>query len=223
MKNWTIGKRIIFGFACLIFISISLGLFAYSHLSEVSKSSKAIVSDALPGVYYIGRIESNLRQAQVLVFKHIMSEAKEEMVQFDGEIAGISRTNEQMLIDYEKTISRPKDRELFEQVKPALANYRQLREEVLKLSREQKQKEAFEAAKVQLKPAYDRITGTIEALIQFNKEARMKWPRAFYRRSRTRKLESGSDSASRCWQASESASSSSAAHAGSEHVGHGAG
>jgi len=170
MKNWTIGKRIIFGFTSIILIAIALGLFAYSRLVTINHHSNAIVNDALPGLYLIGQLESSLRQAQVVTFKHIMSEDKEEIAQYDAEIVAVVETNGKRLAEYEKAISQPKDRELFEQVKAALVPFRSAREEVLKLSRENKSKEAFALTKTHLKPAYERLLAAVEATSTFNKE-----------------------------------------------------
>ncbi len=169
MKNWTIGKRIIFGFASIILITVALGMFAYSRLISIHADSDAIVGDALPGVYDIGRLESNVRQGQVAVYMHVMSETKDEMAQHEAEIASLVQANEKNMADYEKDIIQQTDRELFAQVKAALVPYRQVREEVLKLSRDQKSKEAFALAKTQLKSAYDTLTAAIGASVNFNK------------------------------------------------------
>ena len=167
--NWTIGKRIIFGFTSIILIAMALGLFAYSRLVTIRAHSETIVGDALPGVFMIGRMEAAVRQNQVVTFKHIMSDTKEEMAQFDAEMAESVQANDKILTDYEKTITRAKDRELFEQVKAALPPFRLAREAVLKLSRDQKSKEAFEMAKKELKPVYEKLTAAIEALVDLNK------------------------------------------------------
>jgi methyl-accepting chemotaxis protein len=171
MKNWTIGKRIIFGFTSIILIAMALGSYAYTRLTTIRTYSDAIVGDALPGIYTIGRIESDVRQAQITTFKHVLSESKDEKAQYDAEIASIVQANEKALVDYEKTITRAKDRELFEQIKAALPIYRQAREEVLKLSRDQKSKEAFELSKKQLKPVFDKLSAAVEAEVAFNKES----------------------------------------------------
>jgi methyl-accepting chemotaxis protein len=171
MKNWTIGKRVIFGFTSIILIAMALGLFAYSRLIVIRTCSNAIVGDALPGVYQIGRLESSLSQSQVATYKHVISDSKDEMAQYDAEIVTIVKANEDVLADYEKTISRPKDRELFEQIKTALPPFRQAREAVLKLSRDQKSKEAFELAKKELKPAYEKLTVAVAAEVDFNKQS----------------------------------------------------
>ena len=58
MKNWTVGKRIIFGFARLLASSAALGLFSFSRLSAINVESGRITTNCLPGVYYTGQIES---------------------------------------------------------------------------------------------------------------------------------------------------------------------
>ncbi|HZL43089.1 MAG TPA: methyl-accepting chemotaxis protein [Verrucomicrobiae bacterium] len=169
MKNWTIGKRIILGFATLICITLALCFYSYIHVTAIRTYSDAIISDALPRLYTIGRLESNVRQSQVITFKHIASEGKDEKAGYDAELVSLVQGNERVISDYEKTLTRTKDRELFERLKASFPVYRQAREEVLKLSREQKSKEAFEQAKLQLKPAYDKLTAAIQAEAVYNR------------------------------------------------------
>ncbi len=171
MKNWTIGKRISFGFASIILIAVALGLFAYSRLIAISTHAQDIVGDALPGVYAIGQVEALVRQNQVVTYKHVISDSKEEMAQLETEIATVVQQMDKVLANYEKTITRAKDRELFERIKAGFPPFRQARESVLKLSRDQKPKEAFELAKKELKPAYEQLTAAIEAEVTFNKES----------------------------------------------------
>src|SRR4051812_44292290 len=72
MKNRTIGERIIFGFACLLIISASFGIYAYLGLLAIDRDATRIADDCLPGVYQIGRLETlnltNYSLTQRMVF-----------------------------------------------------------------------------------------------------------------------------------------------------------
>lgn len=170
MKNWTIGKRIILGIVSVILIAVALGLFAYSRLINIHTYSNAIVNDALPGVYFISKFESNERQAQINTFKHILSDSKEEKTQFKAAIASILQTNEKLMVDYERTITAAKDRELFAEIQTAFPTYRKAQKEVLELSDQGKGKEAFAMSKTELQPTFEKLMAAIEADVNFNKE-----------------------------------------------------
>jgi methyl-accepting chemotaxis protein len=171
MKNWTIGKRITFGFTSVVLIAVALGLFAYRQLSAIDADARAIVGDALPGVFMIGQVESLAWQNQVAIFRHIISDSTDEMARIDLEIAAVAKAIDQTLTNYEKTITRARDRELFGRIKAAFPPFRQARELVRQLSRERKTKEAFDLAKKELQPAYDQLIAAIDAGVTFNKES----------------------------------------------------
>ena len=170
MKKMTIGKRITFGFASVILIALLLGLFAYSRLIAIHRSTELITGDALPGLYLVTQIDSLARQNQIVTFKDVVSDSTNEMKQFEVEIAKGDQNIDTKVSDYEKTITLPKDRELFDQVKAAIPPYRQALTPVLKLSMEGKTKEAFELAKQTLDPAYDKLIAAIQAEVELNKE-----------------------------------------------------
>jgi CHASE3 domain sensor protein len=50
MKNWTIGKRIVFGFAAITLIAVILGVTGYFMFARVSTEVAALSQHALPAV-----------------------------------------------------------------------------------------------------------------------------------------------------------------------------
>lgn len=170
MKNWTIGKRIVFGFCSVILISIALGVFAHSQLLSIKKYSSSIVVDALPGVYLIGQLENSVRQNQFLTMNHIVSDSAEEMAGFENALKQGTAHVDELTKKYEKTITRPKDREMFDKMVEAFGPLRQARGRVLALSRDQKPKEAFALSKAELNPAFEKVAGLVKDLVAFNKQ-----------------------------------------------------
>ena len=172
MKNWTIGKRIIFGFSTIILIAIALGIFAYSRLSTINTISDSIVNDSMPGVYEIEEAQALVKENLFLVSRHLLSDDKAEEEKIEQDMKVLKEKLDARLASYEKTIITPKDRELFEAIKPARAEYRNVRDTVvMPLSRDaSKHKEALEAFTKQLLPAFDKYVATSSALIEFNRK-----------------------------------------------------
>ncbi|MDX1953493.1 MAG: methyl-accepting chemotaxis protein [Verrucomicrobiota bacterium] len=171
MKNWTIGKRILCGFGSLIAINLVLWFFSYIHLKEIKAQSNLITTQALPGVYLIGQIESAAKDAWALAFKHISSASKKETDSVELEMKEIARKIDQLLIAYEKTISTERDRELWQAITPARQRYLEMRERIiLPLSREHKTREALTAMHDDLEPVFNEFMGTIRTLADFNRE-----------------------------------------------------
>ncbi len=56
MKSWKIGIRIAAGFAAVIAIAMTLGIFVYSRIGVINRSAAYISGNSLPGVYIMGRV-----------------------------------------------------------------------------------------------------------------------------------------------------------------------
>jgi len=169
MKNWTIGKRISIGFAAVLMITILLSGFVYLRLLTIQKNTTIILTDCLPGIYQIGLLHSSVKGAQVNVLQHIITEDKEGMAGLDTEITASRDEVSKIYADYEKTITQPEDRALFDKMKSYRPEYLRLRNAVLELSRDSKKKEAGELLRKQLDPVFDAYMVAVQAEVDYNK------------------------------------------------------
>ena len=111
MKNWKIGTRIAAGFAAVIAIAIALGLFAYTLVGTIEKSSDEITLDALPGLYTVAQVENNVQRNLSLLLTLAASKDRQEETRIENEIQELRGKNTSFLADYEKTIVTVKGRE----------------------------------------------------------------------------------------------------------------
>ena len=89
-----------------------------------------------------------------MLLEHVESTDQAEMERLDTEItAGKARITD-LMSEYEKTISQPKDRELFEAIKAARAPYIECYERVSTLARSNSDREAMALLNSRLKPLY---------------------------------------------------------------------
>ena len=63
MSSWTIGRRIVVGFAAVIAIAGILGVFAYTRLIVIETQSARITVDSLPGTYISGQMTTEAETA----------------------------------------------------------------------------------------------------------------------------------------------------------------
>ena len=169
MKNWKIGIRISAGFAAVICVALTLGFFAYSRITAVSKSADRVTGDALPGVYHLGQVQSNLHHTMTLLLQHVVSSDKAEEARLEAEIQDVRARNNATLNDYAKSYLDEKERPLFEAVTAALTSYRATYDQVLKLSTAHQNKEASDLVNAQLNPLYKRYMEAVDAEVSFNK------------------------------------------------------
>ncbi|MCX6596807.1 MAG: methyl-accepting chemotaxis protein [Acidobacteria bacterium] len=171
MNNWKIGTRIAAGFTAITVIVMTLGIFAYLQLGNISVSAKRITDDSLPGVYYIGQIKAQTLQRYLTLQQLIAASNPKEVAQLEAESAQLQGTITQLLTDYEKTIHLDKDRQLFEAMKVARTPYvEKFREAAQAAATGRNRRHAQEIADRDIAPLYQRLSGALDALVTFNKE-----------------------------------------------------
>jgi len=169
MKNWKIGQRIAAGFAAVILIALALGLFAYSRLSVIDKNANQITLNALPTVYAIGQIVTNVATEYNLVFQHVLTSDKAEKERLIAEIQDIRSRNAKQRADYEKLINSEKGKELFASTGAARTALAAAMDEALKRSDAQHRDEALSVVEREMKPAYRKYTEAASAMVAYNK------------------------------------------------------
>ncbi len=169
MKNWKIGQRIAAGFAAVILIALTLGLYAYGRLGAIDKNANEVSLNALPTVYMIGQIVNNVATEYNLVVQHVVSSDKAEKERFGAEIAEIRTRNAKVRAAYEKLIDTDKGRELFESTGAARAAFVASMEEALKVSGAFKNAEALEMLNRETRPLYQKYAEAAEVLVAYNK------------------------------------------------------
>ena len=169
MKNWTIGKRIIFGFACLLTIAAAFGLYAYRNLVVIDGLTGEIAGDCLPGVYRIGRLETlnltnySLAQRLMLVTDPAGRTAIETTMKANSEEMSA------LYKSYEENITAAEDRRLYQMVLDARTPYAEERKKFQASLRKVTQAEAMVLFRERLEPLYQNYYRAIRALVDFNK------------------------------------------------------
>src|SRR6266540_5605993 len=107
MKKWTIGKRIIVGFASVGLITTCFGAFFLTRLAVMKKSADSIVRQSLPTLGEMAGVISTIRQQYALVEKHILTTNK---VRIEAEIRAATETTAAHLKSCEKIIDQPEER-----------------------------------------------------------------------------------------------------------------
>lgn len=169
MKNWTIGKRIIFGFATLLAVSAALGLFAFTRLIAITTQSHRITQDCLPGVYYVGQIDAINQANYTLTHRWLLIAQPADRAAIEAEMKANSDKLSELYKNYETSITLPRDRELYDAVMTARAPYTEARKAVLAAGKSENSAAQIDLLKSRLDPAYQTYRAAIRALVDFNK------------------------------------------------------
>ncbi|MDB6036422.1 MAG: chemotaxis protein [Verrucomicrobiales bacterium] len=168
MKNWTIGKRVVFGFIAVILIGVAVSMFAYLRLTTIRANADSLAKDSFPGQVTMGEILLLAQHEMVILLQHIPSADTNDLARFESQLITNRERRDQLFKDYEKTLFTDPDRALFEKIKPPYREYVRLLEENLHLSRKSKDKEAFEYFQAQVHPAFDKFSSAVSASMDFN-------------------------------------------------------
>lgn len=135
-----IGAKFYITAGLLLIMMAGLGVLAINWLS---RSVDAIVTDPFPGIQQISRADALVFQFRGDTWKHIASADLSAKLAIEASQNETKLTIARALKEYEKTISTPRDRDLYPAMKPLCERYVGLVEsEVLPLSREGKSVEA---------------------------------------------------------------------------------
>src|ERR1700736_4196596 len=157
MKNWTIGKRLIFGFAGVILITLCVSVYAFMRLGAIQSQAATLANDSLPGAVFMAQITAVSEREVALILQHIKANDAPELQKLDEELRENHEKLSALFKSYESTIFGQEEAERFQGLKASYAAYLPPLEEVLKLSRAQKDKEAYDLYDQQLQPIFRKF------------------------------------------------------------------
>ena len=171
MKNWTIGKRLTFGFAGVILITLCVSVYAFIRLGAIQSQVATLAQDSLPGAVLMSQIAALGEREVALILQHIKANDSQEVQKLDEAL----RTNHEKLSTlfktFETTVFGAEERERFQRLNTDYSAYVSALEEVLKLSRAQKDQEASTLYDQELQPKFSKFLDSINDDLAYNKKA----------------------------------------------------
>jgi methyl-accepting chemotaxis protein WspA len=170
MKNWTVGKRLTFGFAGVILITLCVSLYAFTRLEAIQNQSSSLAKDSLPGAVLMGQIAALSEREVALVLGHIKANDDQGVQKFDEELRENNDKLTALFKSYDATVFGAEEVERFQRLNTTYSAYLAPREEVLRLSRAQKDKEAYDLYDQQLQPMFRKFLDGINDDVAYNKK-----------------------------------------------------
>jgi methyl-accepting chemotaxis protein WspA len=171
MKSLTIGKRLSLGFAGVILITLCVSLYAFTRLESIQGQATVLANDSLPGSVLMGQIAALSEREIALVLQHIKANDTQEVQKLDQ---GLQENHEKIGVlfkDYETTVFGSDEIARFQRLKSTYSAYAAPLEDVLKLSRAQKDKEAYDVYDQQLQPVFMKFLTDINEDVTYNKKS----------------------------------------------------
>jgi methyl-accepting chemotaxis protein len=168
MTTWTIGKRINLGFAVILLLFAGVAAASFVLFRDVRQKLDLVISDGLQGVDFAGRLRNTASESQLEILRHLLAGSVEERKASENKIEGIRQLTVQFNSEYEKSITRAEDRDLFEKLRAAGERYDKARSQVIAASTAGKAEEAAQLRISALRPAYDAYEKATADLLELN-------------------------------------------------------
>ena len=170
MKNWTIGKRLTFGFGVVVAIVSLLGIYTVVQLRAINSDATRMSGSLLPGMLTSGTIAYDTQVNISNILEHLNAETPEGKRVAEDKLAKTSERVSQGLSTYQSNIVTEENRRLFERVQPAREKFLATVPDTLALSRAGDRNGAFERFTSQVQPAFEAYAEAVQNLRAFNND-----------------------------------------------------
>jgi methyl-accepting chemotaxis protein len=168
LRNLSIAWRASIGFGLITALTVAIGLFALSVMSDMREGTRQISEDWLPGVMTLSHAAQNVQRVRALTLRMMLTSNPLALEENYAKIENLKAETRKELSAYEKTIREPEDRAIFERFKAAEASYMQLQGKVVELTRKNQLDEAREIINGEMNQHADALSKSLSDLIEFN-------------------------------------------------------
>lgn len=165
MKSWTISRRIIFGFAAVVLITVALGVVALWRLDGVSQSIARLADNTLPAVLNLRECAGRTRDNIYTLLQYSQAETADQRKAIEEHVAENRKRVDELFKEYELLILDTEGRQRFDEAKRTRAAFIAARGPYLELVREGKAEEHKKMLAEKVIPAYEANLEAINALI----------------------------------------------------------
>jgi methyl-accepting chemotaxis protein len=173
MKNWTIGKRIVFGYSVVLLIMLILGVYTINRISAVEKSIGHVAKDSLPSLDYLADADYAMIEGRELIYKHIGSDDPKDMVEIEKQIKASFDKLGHSLEEHDKLAS-DEVKQMLSIVRSNRDVYFQKRDDILKASSAATNAEAsalvYHRARKELDPIADAYGAALDKCVDLEKK-----------------------------------------------------
>ncbi|MBB3179161.1 methyl-accepting chemotaxis protein [Variovorax sp. Sphag1AA] len=136
--NLRISAKLLVSFIAVLALTVVVGVISIVQLSKVNAMSTEITTNWMPATRTLLEIKGLMARYRSIELQHILSDTLTEMSEYEKSMTTTWGDVQKNLVEYEKLVSEPEEREIFPLYKKALAQYAAEHEKVVALSRAQK-------------------------------------------------------------------------------------
>jgi methyl-accepting chemotaxis protein len=170
-SRMTIGKKVGMLSGALIACCMVVGVAALVSFAGVDRTVIKLTTDAVPGMGSMGVLGNAIYRFRGDAWKHIASTHAAQMAQTESEMGELKGRIEKEMAAYETTIHESDDRANFAELRDNLGRfYDAWQNDVLGLSRQSKNDEAYAAYLKSADPAFQKLSNTVTKIAKWNSD-----------------------------------------------------
>jgi methyl-accepting chemotaxis protein len=169
-SNLKISLKLALSFAVVLSLTIFLGVFSIFQLARVNQTSTDLEINWMPSVRAASDMNTNTFHFRLNEVQHILSADEKEMAHYEKEMAKVLADFEKDRTEYEKLISSPEERKLYESFRKFWDEYLIEHKKVLELSRANKNDEAKVLIRGDSQRHFDEASNVMIKLVDLNVE-----------------------------------------------------
>ncbi|QEM69076.1 methyl-accepting chemotaxis protein [Geobacter sp. FeAm09] len=143
IRDMKIGAKMLAVVSVVILLTLLLGIFSIRQLSQVNNSTVDLATNWMPSIKVLGKVSNDMNLLRRREFQHLLSTEKADMDSWEKKMAVVFDDLKTDLQAYEKLVSSPEEKALYEEIKKNWAAYLVEHEKQLALSRQNKTAEAL--------------------------------------------------------------------------------
>ena len=171
MRNFTIGMRLVIGFAVLALIPLVQGLMGMNSLSTMHDRSKEIDEVWIPTLNAVGDLNSALMRYRVFTVRAAVDINPAVVAKAETDLAARQVDLDKAQKIYEDLITEPEEREVFDKFSKIKDLYTQGAREVVGAMKNDDQPRALHIIEEDLNPRADEMAVLVAQLIKISRDA----------------------------------------------------
>ena len=166
----TIKSKLLIAFALMTSLLVGLGVYSFSTIYMVNKSSRVIANEWIQRVEYAHNINTLLSNFRVLENKHITSTSKVEKQDVEKQIDVLYEDINKNLSEYGSMLNDAEDRKMLDSIKVDINKRFEIYKKIVPLSMEFKTEEALALIRDIARTDFDILSNKLLDLVKYNRE-----------------------------------------------------
>jgi methyl-accepting chemotaxis protein len=171
MKNLTIARRLMLGFALLVILNAVAAAIFVTTLRGIKSDVAGIAESGLPSIAIVNKMQRDTLVYRVLTNRHVLADSDQEMDEIDRQCDQLAHGLLAQIKAYEPFVSGAEERALTDRIEPTLNAFRAVAKRVRTFSREKKNADALALLKSEGAKTYNEFEQAVGACVDYKEKA----------------------------------------------------